>query len=806
MAEGEVIVIGARLPDDAPLIGRTLKDIGEEFEPDWDFVVGSIGRGEETIIPRRDHRLEPGDHVRVAMKRRARKMVGELLGLDRGSLNRIMLLGGGRTAEILAERLSSRGVQVVIVERNPARARTLAENLDDTLVLEGDIADADLLEEADIGRYDMVVALTGEDDANILACLYAKSVGAGETVAVVHRLALLTLLGQAGIDVALSPRTATANGVLRFVRGDVAAVATFLQGDAEVIELEIAPDSPADGSLVKDLGLPKDVLLGAIVRDGKAADRPRPEPPARPRPHRRVRDARRGRRGPPSPGVSTRGSPEQAAPPLQMNAPTRTSYARLAITDSVSAFGALGIVAGLLGIFDDRGDATFLVVSGIIALATGLRTRQTFARNIRPAPGRVLSGLALSWIALVLLGTGVYLATGTIDRVDDALVEAAAGFSTTSVTTLDPSELSVPMQIWRASTQWFGGLLGIIAGVIALPLAFRGRYLAINSTQQNPYRLAPTPEVGRRRVSVVYLGLTIALGFAYALVGLGARDSVVHAMTTISTGGFSSNPDSFVGFGTGPRVVATVGMIIGGSSFFVIWWIVRGRMTPVWRSTELRLYVGLLTFGSILVALDTEGISILDAAFTSASALTTTGFAVGDWTVLNDALLTVLLVMIGTGSMSGSAGGGLRVIRAWMLVGFASRELRRQLDPHSIVVVKQGGVAIDESTLERNTGYQIAHLGLCFAAAFLLAATGVDLTGAIYTGVSVISTHGPGVGVGPYGDLSEWSPMARLMLTPFMLAGRLSILPLLLGVSTLFATEKSVVRQGRRLAARTWRR
>jgi trk system potassium uptake protein TrkA len=270
MAEGEVIVVGARLPAHAPLVGRTLKEIGEEFEPDWDFVVGSIGRGDETVIPRKDHRLEAGDHLRVAIKRRARREVTALLGLDRGSLNRVMLLGGGRTAEILAQRLTARGVQVVIVERNPERARVLAENLDHALVLVGDIADADLLEEADVGRYDMVVALTGEDDANILACLYAKSAGAGETVAVVHRLALLSLLGEAGIDVALSPRTATANGVLRFVRGGVAAVATFLQGNAEVLELEIAPDSPADGALVKDLGLPKDVLIGAFVRDGKA--------------------------------------------------------------------------------------------------------------------------------------------------------------------------------------------------------------------------------------------------------------------------------------------------------------------------------------------------------------------------------------------------------------------------------------------------------------------------------------------------------------------------------------------------------
>ena len=270
MAGGEVLVIGARLPAHSPLVGRSLSDIGKEFEPEWEFVVGSIGRADETIIPRRNHYLEAGDHLRLAVKRRARGLVTELLGLDRSALHRVMLLGGGRTAEILAQRLTARGIHVVIVERSPQRARALAECLDEALIIEGDITDADLLEEADVGRFDMVVALTGEDDANILACLYAKSSGAGETVAVVHRLALLKLLGDVGIDVALSPRTATANGVLRFVRGDVAAVATFLHGDTEVLELEVAVDSPADGSLVKDLGLPKDVLIGAFVRDGKA--------------------------------------------------------------------------------------------------------------------------------------------------------------------------------------------------------------------------------------------------------------------------------------------------------------------------------------------------------------------------------------------------------------------------------------------------------------------------------------------------------------------------------------------------------
>ena len=269
MAHGEAIVIGVRLEADAPIVGRRLSEIAAEYEPEWEFMVGSISRGEYTYIPRTDYTLMEDDLVRVVCKRRARNRVAKLLGLGTGTARHVLLLGGGRTAEILAARLVTRGVEVVVVERDPERALELAEDLADVQVFEGDITDADLLEETDLGRFDAVAALTGEDESNILACLYAKSVGASETIAVVHKLALLSLLDSAGVDVALSPRTATADGVMRFVRGDVAAVATFLQSDAEVLELEVASGSPADNSLVRDLKLPKGVLIGAIVRDGK---------------------------------------------------------------------------------------------------------------------------------------------------------------------------------------------------------------------------------------------------------------------------------------------------------------------------------------------------------------------------------------------------------------------------------------------------------------------------------------------------------------------------------------------------------
>ncbi|MGI9622325.1 MAG: Trk system potassium transporter TrkA [Acidimicrobiales bacterium] len=270
LAGGEVFVIGATLDAEAPLCGRTLSEIAAQYEPDWEFLVAARTRAGETVIPRADEEIMADDHLYMISKKRAKRDVIKLLGLKAGTHRRVMLLGGGRTAEIVARSLSARSGAVTLIERDPVRARELAEDLDGVLVLEGDITDAELLAAEEAGSYDAVVALTGQDEANILACLYAKSLGARETIAVLHRLALRELLEDIGIDVALSPRTASANGVLRFVRGGVARVATFLGADFEVIEVEVAAGSKADGALIRDLDFSKNALIGAFVRDGKA--------------------------------------------------------------------------------------------------------------------------------------------------------------------------------------------------------------------------------------------------------------------------------------------------------------------------------------------------------------------------------------------------------------------------------------------------------------------------------------------------------------------------------------------------------
>ena len=271
MAGGDVMLIGARLPADAPMVGQTLNELAQAYEPHWDFLIGSITRKGSTVIARQDLRLEPEDHLRIVSNARGRRQLLELLGLGRRAMRRVTLLGGGHTARTLAQRLQEVGAFVTIVERKPERARALAERLEHCIVLQGEITDADLLTQEEIGRQDVVIALTGDDDANILACLFAKASGASETIAVVHRLALLPLVHEAGIDVAISPRTATANAVLRFVRGgEISSVTTFLEGEAEILELQVKESSIADGAVVAELPLPRDVLIGAVVRDGNA--------------------------------------------------------------------------------------------------------------------------------------------------------------------------------------------------------------------------------------------------------------------------------------------------------------------------------------------------------------------------------------------------------------------------------------------------------------------------------------------------------------------------------------------------------
>ncbi len=265
ITKGDLSIVGATVAEGAKLAGRSLMEIAKSFEPNWDFLFGAVTRDGNTTIPRGDQMILAGDHVRVICRKSARSEILQQLGVDAGQARRVMVLGGGAIGGQLAERLQNEGADVVIVERDPDQARVLAETLPGVTVILGDITDSEVLIEEDVGRMDAVVAATGEDPANVLACALAAAEGCEFTIVVLHRLELLPLVRQFGINASISPRTASANSILRLVRGGL-SVATFLESDVEVDEIAVQIGSPVCGQEVKDLHFPHDILLGAVIR------------------------------------------------------------------------------------------------------------------------------------------------------------------------------------------------------------------------------------------------------------------------------------------------------------------------------------------------------------------------------------------------------------------------------------------------------------------------------------------------------------------------------------------------------------
>jgi len=488
----------------------------------------------------------------------------------------------------------------------------------------------------------------------------------------------------------------------------------------------------------------------------------------------------------------------EAAP--SFGAARRDSYSRLAVADGLLAFTIMAVLAVAAGVTEKLGDSLVLLAVGAVSGSIAIATRRTFVRRERPPTARVIAGLASTWASLVVAGSMVYLASGTITTVDEAVFESAAGFSTVAATTVDPESLGTSMSLFRAGTQFVGGLVGLLAGVVALPRTMKGNVQIPKGRGSRADRLVPDPVIGQQRVVRMYLALATACGFGYLMTGLGARSSLIHALTTVSTGGFSDRADSFASAPGGAKVVATVFMLVGGMSFFALFWLLRGNHRRFVRSPELRIYLGIIGLVTLSLLREVDGLSVGDALFTAASSSSTTGFAVIDWTGFPSGALALLLIAVATGAMGASAGSGLRVIRAWLLCLFAAREIRRQLDPNAVTLVRHSGRTLGDKELDSLTGYQIAHFGLCGIGAFMLALTGDELVDSLWTAISVVSTFGPSPTMGAFGDADELGRLGQLVMIPGMLAGRLTILPLLLAVAALQQSYRALFLGIRRLA------
>ncbi len=269
-ADGRVQLIGIRLDPDSPVIGKTLRDLAVEHAH-VRFRIMGIGRGIRTILPGGDEKLQKNDQVFVLARPKYIGYVSKMMGKAEKRMHHIMILGGTQVGGKVAMQLAGeKNKQIKLIEPNRLRAEQLAEELRNVLVIHGDATDIDLLVQEGLSEMDAFVAVTNDEESNLVACLMAKHLRVSKTVALLSKGAYIPISQSIGLDAAVSKKLAVSREILRFLRGrHVLSVATVHGLDAEIIEIEAKPRSFVTKMPLKDLALPRGVLIGAVMHDGE---------------------------------------------------------------------------------------------------------------------------------------------------------------------------------------------------------------------------------------------------------------------------------------------------------------------------------------------------------------------------------------------------------------------------------------------------------------------------------------------------------------------------------------------------------
>lgn len=270
-ADNKIVVVAIECLEDCPVVNTPLAQLTELF-PDLQSTVVGIVRQNKLFIPHSSDQLMTGDLAYVTTTHEHVRRTLGLFGHEETAATRIVIAGGGNIGLYVARTIESRQghTRIKIVERSRDRAVAIADELRRTVVLHGSALDQKLLMEADIQEADLMVALTNDDQVNILSSVMAKQLGCKSNLTLLNNPAYHDFAGILGIDAHVNPRTVTISRVLQHVRrGRIRAVHSVHKGAAEIIEAEALETSPLVGQPLRDQNLPEGIRLGAIYREGQ---------------------------------------------------------------------------------------------------------------------------------------------------------------------------------------------------------------------------------------------------------------------------------------------------------------------------------------------------------------------------------------------------------------------------------------------------------------------------------------------------------------------------------------------------------
>jgi len=448
------------------------------------------------------------------------------------------------------------------------------------------------------------------------------------------------------------------------------------------------------------------------------------------------------------------------------------------------------------------GTAFLLSAALTAALGGALRVR---TRDEELSIRTALAVVVLGWAAAATASALPFWLSGL--PWIDALFEAVSGVTTTGATVIrDLSRHDRALLLWRSMLQWFGGLGIIVLFTSVFPRLGIGaiQLFRAEMTGLQPEKLLPRLSDTSKLLWTIYGLLTAAAAVLLVLAGMPVFDAVNHALTTVSTGGFSTHNAGISAFGSAAvESVLLLFMFLGATNFMLIYRVFRFGDWRAARDEEFRLYVALVVGGGLLIAAalwlqqgDPLGAALRRGLFQAVAVISTTGFAVADYTQWPHLAQAVLFVLMFVGGCAGSTAGGPKIVRVLVALKHGAGEIVRVLHPRSVRVVRLDDQPLPPSVFAAATAFLFVYAGTWFFSTVVLAALGLPLPDAAVAAISALGNIGPGfANIGPTETFAGFPAGVKLYLMVLMLVGRLEVL----GVYALLLPGFWDLRPGRRV-------
>jgi len=377
----------------------------------------------------------------------------------------------------------------------------------------------------------------------------------------------------------------------------------------------------------------------------------------------------------------------------------------------------------------------------------------------------------------------------------DSVFEATSGITTTGATTLTGLDfLPHSILMWRAFLQWLGGIGIVVTAIAMLPfLGIGGMQLFRTESSEESEKELPSAAKLASTTLWVYMALTIMCLIAYLFGGMTVFDAVAHALTTVATGGFSTH-DASIGYFESAYIswVCIIFMFLGSIPFL---WYIRAIRVRRFDSEQIRVFV--LALLSIIVVLVFWLVTqkdmmfweaVLKAVFSVVSIMTTSGFAISDYTAWGGFSAMLFFFLIFSGGCTGSTTGGIKFMRFIVSIKIIRQIIRRQIYPNGVSSEKYEGKKISDGVFVGVASFVFVFIASFAVFTFILMALGLDFETSISGSAAAIANVGPGIGdiIGPSGNFSTLGPAAKWVLSVEMILGRLEIFTLLIFLTPRF--------------------